>query len=289
MALQGGGIFLHNLESDRSPEVFGGSNEIHFGEGKDNYLLLPIIPQKPDVKLTSNPFAASEPQTNGYTNGHVNGESHKPLKVVIVGGGLGGLACGAALREFADVTIFEIAPELKEIGAAVHLAPNAHRIIKALGANLSKQGCVPVRAFREWSKSAEITIDRALNPLESHGCEWVSLINLRQICYHSMKWSGGSATYESVLTINPFYAQMLCHRVDLQNELLELATRKDGPGKPCKIELGEQVVSCDAEFGSVTLKNGMMITADVIIGADGIRSTVSLNLKLLISLIFIGC
>lgn len=69
--------------------------------------------------------------------------------------------------------------------------------------------------------------------------------------------------------------QMLCHRVDLQNELLDLATRKDGPGKPCKLELGEQVVSCDAEFGSVTLKNGMMISADVIIGADGIRSTVS--------------
>lgn len=68
---------------------------------------------------------------------------------------------------------------------------------------------------------------------------------------------------------------MLCHRVDLQNELLELATRQNGPGKPCKLALGEQVVSCDAEFGSVTLKNGMMITADVIIGADGIRSTVS--------------
>ena len=69
--------------------------------------------------------------------------------------------------------------------------------------------------------------------------------------------------------------QMLCHRVDLQNELLALATRRDGPGKPCKLSLGEQVVSCDPEFGSVTLKNGMMVTADVIIGADGIRSTVS--------------
>lgn len=67
---------------------------------------------------------------------------------------------------------------------------------------------------------------------------------------------------------------MLCHRVDLQNELLDLATRTDGPGKPCKLELGEQVVSCDAEFGSITLKNGMMIAADVVIGADGIRSTV---------------
>lgn len=59
-----------------------------------------------------------------------------------------------------------------------------------------------------------------------------------------------------------------------QNELLDLATRENGPGKPCKLALGEQVVSCDPEFGSVTLKNGMIITADVIIGADGIRSTV---------------
>jgi 2-polyprenyl-6-methoxyphenol hydroxylase-like FAD-dependent oxidoreductase len=104
----------------------------------------------------------------------VNGTT-RPLKVIIVGGGLGGLACGAALREYADVRIFESAPEIKEIGAAVHLAPNAYRIIKALGGDLAKKGCVPVRAFREWNKGAEITIDRALNPLESHGCEWVSL------------------------------------------------------------------------------------------------------------------
>jgi salicylate hydroxylase len=68
---------------------------------------------------------------------------------------------------------------------------------------------------------------------------------------------------------------MLCHRVDFQNELLHLATREDGPGKACKLELGEQVVACDPEFGSITLKNGMIVTADVIIGADGIRSTVN--------------
>jgi salicylate hydroxylase len=67
---------------------------------------------------------------------------------------------------------------------------------------------------------------------------------------------------------------VLCHRVDVQAELHRLATRPDGPGEPCKILLNSRVVSCDPEAGSVTLKDGTTMTADAIIGADGIRSAV---------------
>jgi salicylate hydroxylase len=95
--------------------------------------------------------------------------------VVIVGAGLGGLACAAALREFADVTIFEAASELKEIGAAVHLAPNAHRIIKQWGGQLAKLGCVPNKAFREWSPDGKLVIDKHFDPLQEHGAEWVRI------------------------------------------------------------------------------------------------------------------
>ncbi|KAI1046501.1 hypothetical protein LB505_011782 [Fusarium chuoi] len=41
---QGSGIFLHNDPVDRSPEVFQGSNHIHFGPSKQNYITLPVIP-----------------------------------------------------------------------------------------------------------------------------------------------------------------------------------------------------------------------------------------------------
>ncbi|RKK73043.1 hypothetical protein BFJ69_g9607 [Fusarium oxysporum] len=41
---QGSGIFLHNDSVDRSPEVFQGSNHIHFGPRQQNYITLPVIP-----------------------------------------------------------------------------------------------------------------------------------------------------------------------------------------------------------------------------------------------------
>ncbi|KAL2409298.1 hypothetical protein ABEF95_005829 [Exophiala dermatitidis] len=41
---QGSGIFLHNDPKDRSPEVFQGTNHIHFGPQFQNYLTLPVIP-----------------------------------------------------------------------------------------------------------------------------------------------------------------------------------------------------------------------------------------------------
>jgi salicylate hydroxylase len=69
---------------------------------------------------------------------------------------------------------------------------------------------------------------------------------------------------------------MLCHRVDFHNELIRLATTADGPGEPSKLSLGERVVACDPTLGTVTLANGMIISADIVIGADGIKSTVCL-------------
>ena len=36
--------FLHNDPKDRSVEIFGGNNHLHFGNEYENYALLPIIP-----------------------------------------------------------------------------------------------------------------------------------------------------------------------------------------------------------------------------------------------------
>ena len=41
---QGSGIFLHDDPVDRSPEVFQGTNHIHFGKRYENYLTLPVVP-----------------------------------------------------------------------------------------------------------------------------------------------------------------------------------------------------------------------------------------------------
>jgi hypothetical protein len=44
--LRGCGPFLHDDPHDRPPEIFGGVTSLHFGRGRQPYLLLPVIPPK---------------------------------------------------------------------------------------------------------------------------------------------------------------------------------------------------------------------------------------------------
>jgi salicylate hydroxylase len=54
--------------------------------------------------------------------------------MVIVGGGLAGLAAAHALSQFGiEADVFEAAPALGEIGAAVNVAPNATQALIAIG------------------------------------------------------------------------------------------------------------------------------------------------------------
>jgi salicylate hydroxylase len=56
------------------------------------------------------------------------------LSAAVVGGGIGGVAAALALsRAGLDVQVFEQAPELKEVGAGVSLAPNGLRMLASLG------------------------------------------------------------------------------------------------------------------------------------------------------------
>jgi predicted acyl esterase len=43
---QGSGIFTHSNAKDRAVEKFSGLNNIHFGEGRENYVTLPIVPKR---------------------------------------------------------------------------------------------------------------------------------------------------------------------------------------------------------------------------------------------------
>jgi hypothetical protein len=44
--MTGCGPFVHDDPADRPPDVFGGRTSLHFGGGREPYLLLPIIPAK---------------------------------------------------------------------------------------------------------------------------------------------------------------------------------------------------------------------------------------------------
>ena len=58
----------------------------------------------------------------------------RSVRVVVVGGGIGGLSAALALRSAgAEVRVYEQAAEIGEVGAGVGLFPNSMRILQRLG------------------------------------------------------------------------------------------------------------------------------------------------------------
>lgn len=160
-------------------------------------------------------------------------------KVIVVGAGLGGLAAAAALhRRGIEVTVIEQAGQLGEIGAGVQLAPNAMKVLRALGLErrAAEIGFEPdAHVVRNW-KSAEVL---ARTPYKGA---------LRQA----------------------FGADYYCyHRADL-HELLRSAVPKE------LIKLSARCSGVREEGGKayVELKDGQVLEADAVIGADGIHSVV---------------
>jgi len=164
------------------------------------------------------------------------------LEVAVVGGGIGGLTLATALAaRDVPVTVYEQAPEHREIGAGVALSANAtrHLLRLGLGPALDAVSVEPsALVFRRWDDG-------------------------RVIAAHPM-----GARYRAAFGA-PYYG---AHRVALQRVLTDAL----GPGV---VRHGRRCVAIapsdtDGRGGrpSIAFADGTSVAADVVVGADGVHS-----------------
>jgi salicylate hydroxylase len=167
-------------------------------------------------------------------------------KVVIVGGGIGGLAAALALLKCGiDVEVYEQAGELREVGAGIQISSNGTRVLYALGLEdaLGQVQVLPAkRVIRHWQTGET--------------WNWFDL---------------GAVTRERYGT-----PHVMLHRGDLHN-LLANAVQAIKPGA-FHLDMRAVSVAQTSSQAEVTFENGAKAAAPFIIGADGIHSKVRTEL-----------
>lgn len=173
--------------------------------------------------------------------------SSQSYEVTIVGGGLGGLTAALALRQRGlRVTVLEQANQLGEVGAGIQTAPNASRVLLGLG-------------LREQLEAIHT------EPLDQVRRRWqdgsvVALTQLGQFCkdnYNAPYWH--------------------YHRADLHRVIMDACTDPHGPGPVVRLRTSSRVVELDRtdpHRPTAVTDGGERYAADVLIGADGVRSRV---------------
>ena len=166
------------------------------------------------------------------------------LKIAIIGGGIGGLATAAALRDSGhEICVYEQADQFREIGAGVTLHPNATRLLEKLGFGhaLRKIGS-PTAGVRLMTATGD--------PIETGAPR------------------GGAPLSDTGHGYNVHRAEFL--------DILVNALPSSG------FKLGHRCADLVADNDRITLtfENGASATSDLVIGADGIRSVVRQRLGL---------
>jgi salicylate hydroxylase len=163
------------------------------------------------------------------------------LKIAIVGGGIGGTAAALSLLKAGyDVHVYEQARVLREVGAGIVLTPNATRVLHHLGFAdaLEALGVAPT-AFRQR--------------------RWVDGRTL--LCSPVVREPGKPSTF------------FTSHRADVLAMLVAAIP-------PKRLHLGHQLTGF-ADHGDrvdINFADKPPVSADIMIGADGIHSTVRARL-----------
>ncbi|KAJ6566142.1 hypothetical protein B0H19DRAFT_1137049 [Mycena capillaripes] len=168
------------------------------------------------------------------------------LNIAIIGAGLVGLATAAMLRKQGHrITIFESSSFHAEIGAGITLTPNGVAVIKDLLPELN----------------------------------WESM---RAVDLRSVEMFNADGTHTNSIDLSEAWASFpqgwyMIHRVDLHKALMHLALDAGAHSfPPAVIRLGTPIstVNFDSTCPSVTTSMGEDVGFDLILAADGIKSTV---------------
>jgi salicylate hydroxylase len=163
--------------------------------------------------------------------------------IAVVGGGLGGLTAAIALRQRGfDVMVYEQAAQLGEIGAGIQLSPNAMRVLIGLGLDQAFEAIAfePNRhVVRSWKSGALVSATQMKGVFRAQ--------------YQAGYFGAHRADLHAVL------------QQALPQDCVRLSARCTG-------------VTQTADGVTLTFADGRAAAADVVIGADGIRSAVRASL-----------
>jgi 2-polyprenyl-6-methoxyphenol hydroxylase-like FAD-dependent oxidoreductase len=161
------------------------------------------------------------------------------VRIAIIGGGIGGLSTAIALRQFGfDPQVYEQAPALLDVGAAIAIWPNAMRVLQKL-----RLGDAVLE------RSGEI---KTIQWLDRNG-RLINSVSLSDVVANS--------------------SAIALHRADLQEVLLQALPSESVQLANSFIDFNHTDQYIAAHFA-----NGHSVQADILIGADGIHSKVRAQL-----------
>lgn len=169
----------------------------------------------------------------------VVGDWNMAKSIAVIGGGIGGLSAALNLLQAGyDVQVYEQSRKSREVGAGIQVSPNASRIIESLGLG-----------------------------------EQLEQVGVRPLAFHQRRWEDGrtllgSPLGDAVLETFGFpYYQV--HRGDLLAMLVGALPAE-------RLHLGRKLIAFQDRGDRVDIQfeSGAGAEAEILVGADGIHSTV---------------